>query len=731
MTIKQGIPLLAGGFLSASAVFADRPEKPNFLIILADDLGWQDLKCYDIDKQSVFETPFIDALAKEGVLFTQAYSPAPTCAPSRCGIMTGKYPARLNKTHVYGGMAPKPWSTEGFRLMDPFYNGRLNLEEITIAEALKPAGYFSGQIGKWHMAANHHSFPQPKDQGFDWDRHDQGLSAKMRTPNRVSGFATSVPGDIYCLDKNGFAHDQTTTDAIVFMQEAGTRPFFCYFATWYVHYPIQTRTERLLKKYCDKMGVPFPSNDVPMKNPGQNNPYYAAMIEEFDYMVHRVVSFLKETDDPRWPGHKLIENTYVFLTSDNGGMEQHGPEVITDNYPLDEGKQWANEGGVRVPFIVTGPGIPENLRSEVMISGLDFYPTLLALAGQPLPNKVDGCSLKELLLSDPQNSLLVKHGDGTVRDTMYWHFPHGQAMHSAVRKGDWKLIRNFDPSNAPYELYRLYTGGTRDDIEEAKDVSAVYPEKLSEMKIELDGWFSEVNARMPHYNPKFSGPLANKEKVPSVTGSGCSGGKAWVTFGTGSGAKVVRADLIYTLNGGAGFDEEWFCMPAVLDAAAGRAEAAVPAGTTHLLFNLIDENNFLISSVDVGDMARARETKDSGRVPPYKAETPNAGAVTPDNRDVPASAANGGGMFSRLDANQDGQVTLDEYIGLFVPGAERKDVNRDGFLSPEEFPYAGSFKLGDADNDGLLTMDEVNGMYKKQFNGRDANKDGVVTANEM
>jgi len=619
--MKLNKQILAGFVLSAAAL-ADRPERPNFLIILADDLGWQDLKCYDIDEPSVFETPFIDALAQEGVLFRQAYAPAPTCAPSRSGILSGKYPARVGNTHVVGGVCPKPNHATASRMMDPYYTARLNLNEITIPEALAPYGYFSGHIGKWHVAVSHNSFPQPRDQGFDWTRNSRGITVAMT--DRSTGFATDDPADPYRLDENGFAYDQTTEDALDFLSEAAatSRPFLCYYATWLVHTPIQMRTERLLEKYCGKMGIPYPHDGSAITNPGQNNPYYAAMVETLDYSVHRIVSYLKETDDPRWPGHKLIENTYIFLTSDNGGME-YANEHITDNAPLDEGKIRMEEGGTRVPFIAAGPGIPSNRVSEVMISGLDLYPTILSLAGIPIPDRLDGCDLSALLLNNPLDEQSVTHLSGEVRDTLYWHFPHGSELRSTIRKGGWKLFKNYDHVNNaarnPYELYRLYdVHNVRADIEEAVDLFESESALAAQLAAELDQWLIDVNAGIPHYNPKYRGELPGKESVPVVTATGNSNGVAWVAFS----GHAERAELIYTLNGDGSVNEEWFSAGAVLK--DGRAEALIPEGSTHYLFNLIDENNFLVSSIDVG---QARDgLKDSAVVPPYVRE-PGTGTV--------------------------------------------------------------------------------------------------------
>jgi arylsulfatase A-like enzyme len=389
-------------FLGLSACDTPRPEKPNVVLILADDLGWQDVKCYDIDAPSPFETPNIDQLAEEGIKFWQAYSPAPVCAPSRGAILAGKHPARLQRTHVVGGAPPIPHNEESWSTISPWYSGRLPVKETTIAEVLKTNGYTTGHAGKWHIAINHHAFPQPEDHGFDFTIADRGVTNRM-TPDRLSDFSTTDSDDPYRLDENGFPRDPNNENALAFLEQAKDKPFFLYYATWLVHAPIQTRSKRLLEKYCEKMDVPFPTDPVGWEIEGQKNPYYGAMVEMFDYYIGQVINYLKTTDDPRWKGHKLIENSYIIFTSDNGGMEGHPGEIYTDNYPLDKGKINAKEGGTRVPLIITGPGIKPNQESNVMINGVDFYPTILSWTGSKHPNvqELDGVDLSTLLKTNP------------------------------------------------------------------------------------------------------------------------------------------------------------------------------------------------------------------------------------------------------------------------------------------------------------------------------------------
>ena len=589
----------------AQAAEEGRPARPNIVLILADDLGWQDVKCYDIDKASPMETPNIDALAKRGVMFWQGYSPAPTCAPSRCAIMSGNHPARAQKTHVVGGGPPVPYNKDGSRMISPWYSGRMPAGETTLPLVLEENGYLTGHCGKWHMAIDHKAFPQPEDQGFGWTRSNLGVS-KLMKPDRLSEFATDAPDDPYHLDEDGFVSDQNTADALEFLSNSKAKPFFLYYAAWLVHTPIQTRNKGLLEKYCEKLGVDFPADAGGLEIEGQNNPYYCAMVEEFDHYVGKVITYLDETEDPRWPGHKLSENTYVVFTSDNGGMERDARETITDNYPLDRGKISAREGGTRVPLIVTGPGIAEDVKTDVMANGLDFYPTMLSLAGiaKPEGKSFDGCDLVPLLLEDAKNPELVKQPDGSARDTMMWHFPHSVAMESTIRVGDWKLIHSYDHLGAgskdEFVLYRLYDSENgsqkREDIEEEENLAQHMPEKTLELSAKLKAMLGEMKASYPYLNPAFARGLPGEGQIPEVISSSLHGDVATFQYRE-NGVKVVGADLLYTLNGGERY-EEWFKASAEL-VGEGEVKARLPEGTTHFLLNLIDENNFLISYPDL------------------------------------------------------------------------------------------------------------------------------------
>jgi arylsulfatase A-like enzyme len=668
----------------SAAAESKRPEKPNMVLVLTDDLGWQDVKCYDIDEPSPYETPNLDALAKKGVMFWQAYSPAPTCAPSRCAILSGNHPARAQKTHVVGGAPPHP-RNQHVRMMDPWYSGRMPADEMTLARALGQNGYTTGHCGKWHIAIDHNAFPQPMDVGFDWTRSDRGARTSMK--DRLSGFATKAEDDPYRLDEDGFPFHQTNEDALAFLNEHKQDPFFLYYATWLVHSPIHTRSKALLDKYVERIGTD-PKKTPTKEIPGQKNPFFAAMVEELDHNLGVLFDYLDETEDPRWPGHKLSENTFLIFTSDNGGMEGSPKERYTDNNPLDMGKISAKEGGTRVPLIIVGPGIPAGVQTDVMANGLDFYPTILSMTGSKRPEgkPLDGCDLLPLLHGDPENPELVKEVDGTTRDTMVWHFPHGVALESTIREGDYKLIRNYDhlenPGTPELELFRLYETkegkAKRVDIEEAKNLADTMPEKTRELNEKLTAALKEMDASYPYYNPDIASEFPNREKVCVVQGHTREGRVVEFVFRE-NGARVVGADLIYTLNGGERY-EEWFRRPATLKR-PDLVTAELPEGTTHYYLNLVDENQFLRSFPEV--IAKGKSYAGSA----LSVSGKKGGATNPplkpakSDRNVP---------FNRWDTDKNDILTLEEYLtGQTGENLEKRfrnfDKDGDGSVSRKEY----------------------------------------------
>ena len=566
--------------------------KPNVVLILIDDLGWQDVKCYDIDEPSPMETPNIDALAKKGVLFWQAYSPAPVCAPSRAAILSGHHPVRGEMTSVAGGYPPHAGGPNAAQIA-PFYTARMPVDQFSLAESMKANGYVTAHSGKWHISKHHYDYPTPFYHGFDQSTHHRGVQCTM-SPDRLTGFATTEPNDPYRLDENGFPYDVPQEAALSFIKDNKDEPFFLYYATWLVHAPIVMRSEALLRKYENKLGVTLAEEHKhTWKTPGQTNPFYCAMVEQLDYYLGQIFTYLETTEDPRRPGHQLIENTYIIFTSDNGGMEGTSEGIYTDNYPLDRGKISVREGGVRVPLIITGPDIPQGVQTDVMANGLDFYPTILSLIGaeKPANKQFDGCDLAPLLRSDAMESSLVRDSAGNVRDTMMWHFPQMENS-SAIRVGDYKLMRKYGATLPAITLNRLYKTdddhAVRADIEEAHDLSTDMPEKAAELDALLTQMIEEPGGRLPYWNPTTSTALPHKENAPVVLSMGQREGQVGVAY-RHNGADVVHADLIYTLNNG----REWLKATGAIKANE-RVLFDLPTGATHYFVNLVDENNFLV-----------------------------------------------------------------------------------------------------------------------------------------
>ena len=270
-----------------------------------------------------------------------------------------------------------------------------------IPEVLKQAGYISGHVAKWHTGGKSAGYPFPLDQGFDfgfteagglhkfyndaelWNPKDGkknqfwGSFGRMH-PDRLSDFATQDPEDPFQLDEEERPFDKPLDLALGFIRKNKDKPFFLNYCPYYVHAPIQTRDRKRFEHYLDKMGHPIPTDPGPIyhKLDGQMNPYYASMVDTVDWMIGQVVTYLEETYDPRNPGHKLIDNTYVIVDSDNGGVLPY-----TDNTPLRGGKQTSLEGGIRIPFIVRGPGVSAGSSCDVPINLIDLFPTFMTMAG--------------------------------------------------------------------------------------------------------------------------------------------------------------------------------------------------------------------------------------------------------------------------------------------------------------------------------------------------------------
>ena len=462
--------------LGATRLFAGErtQKKPNFVLVLVDDLGWMDTGCYGSE---YYDTPNINRLAAEGMRFTNSYAACAVCSPTRAAVMTGRYPARLGVTdwiraRFQGGKIPanKKNPTEyvggkNKKLLCPPNALWMELEEITIAEALKSAGYTSCHIGKWHLGAD------------DWYADKQGFDYNIggcdfgQPPSYFDPYSRKGQGPIPTLAgrrKGEYLTDREADEAVKFIRQHKDKPFFLYMAHYAVHTPIQGKADLVAKYKARK----------PTK---QKNPTYAAMVESVDSAVGSIMSALYELG--------IAERTIIFFTSDNGGLMG-----VTNNEPLRAGKGHPYEGGIREPLIVRCPKIvrPGSISHEPVTS-VDYLPTICEAAGVPLPDDrdIDGVSLLGHLKSNGTKPL--------NRDAIYWHFPHyrGNVVpYSIIRARDWKLIKRYEGKT--FELFNL-----KDDLSEKNDLSEKMPAKVEELDAKLGDWLRATGAKLPRVNPGY------------------------------------------------------------------------------------------------------------------------------------------------------------------------------------------------------------------------------------
>ena len=467
-------------------------SKPNVVFFLADDLGVMDMT----NEGSTFhETPHIDRIAKEGVRFTRGYATCQVCSPSRASIMTGKYPARIDITdwiNSSGGGQPEKWRRNTSHL-PASYLLQLPLEEVTVAEAMKEAGYATFFAGKWHLGGE--GF-YPEDQGFDINKggHERG----------------SPPGGFFSPYKNPKLEDGPDGESLPirlgqetarFIEASKDKPFLAMLHFYSVHGPDQTTVE-LYKKYQAKAKkLPKVSqrflNDVriPVRQV-QDNPIYGGMMESMDDAVGIVLDKLDALG--------LSDNTIVIFTSDNGGVSA-GDAYSTSNLPLRGGKGIEYEGGVREPYYIRWPAQVKPGTNATPVTGTDFYPTILEACGLPLRPKqhVDGVSLMPLL-----------KGKAIARRPLFWHYPHysnqGGEPVSMMMDGDWKLIEDLEDGSL-----RLYN--VANDIGEQSDLSKAHPDRTRAMAKTLKAWKVDVSAGSMIKNPKFDSQLFAKQQTLAHT----------------------------------------------------------------------------------------------------------------------------------------------------------------------------------------------------------------------
>jgi arylsulfatase A len=459
--------LVGPGLSSLGRAFASPGSNLNIVLILADDLGWGDVRCYGLEYgNDYFETPNIDRLRSEGMKFTDAYSPCAVCSPSRAAILTGRYTPRSGVTNWIGSSNPT-----NREMLCPANASQMPLAEVTIAEVLRPHGYATCHVGKWHLGTTNYF---PDRQGFDhnlgglhWGQ-PKGPKPQYFSPYGMATLPDGPEGE-YLTDREG-------QEAVNFIQNSydSGYPFFLYMSHYAIHNPFQAKDETIAK-YESK---PKPADPAY----GHIQPVYAAMIEILDDAVGGILDKLDELG--------IADNTVVIFTSDNGGRQNH-----TVNGPFRGGKTWLWEGGTRVPLIVRWPGVVEpNSLSEEPVIGVDFLPTFCDMAGVPLPAgvEIDGISIVPVL----------KQQGPLGRDSLFWHYPHynNDIPGSIIRCGKWKLIKRYG-GDKEFELFDL-----ENDISETTDLAPDIPEKVREFNEKLAAWLRRTGAKLPVKNPGYNHP---------------------------------------------------------------------------------------------------------------------------------------------------------------------------------------------------------------------------------
>ena len=475
-----GLTVVAAISFGGKPVSAQQPL--NFIIILVDDLGWTDLTCQG---SRYFETPNVDRLAAQGMRFTNGYAACAVCSPTRAAVQTGRYPGRVGVTdwiraRFQGGEIPadgnNPTEYVGGRnrpLLCPPNPLFLELDELTLAEALKPAGYVSCYIGKWHLGQQD-QFPERQGYDFNHGGCDLGQPPSYFDPYANKRKYYEIP-NLPPRRQGEYLTDREADEAVAFIRANRHRPFLLSLGHYCVHTPLQAKKD-VTAKYQAK----------PKTN--QKNPVYAAMVESVDDAAGKIMATLDEL--------KLADRTVVIFTSDNGGLM--GP---TNNAPLRSGKGFPYEGGIRVPLVVRWPGVVQaGSTCDVPATSVDIFPTVLQIAGVPLPGDraIDGVSLIPVL---KQTGMLN-------RDALYWHFPHyrfARGPYSIIRSGDWKLIKWYQGNE--FELFNL-----ADDLGETRDLAEEMPERVGQLDDKLTAWLESAGAKLPRPNPDYTGKAPPKRR---------------------------------------------------------------------------------------------------------------------------------------------------------------------------------------------------------------------------
>lgn len=427
---------------------APENEKPNILFILVDDLGYGDLSCYG---QELFQTPGIDKLASEGMLFTSFYAGSPVCGPSRSVLMTGMH---TGHTRVRGNMCIVGGHV-GYKGKRQVRRVSLTDKDLTVGQLMQKAGYHTGLVGKWHLGG-YDPDAGPMDRGFDefygWLTlvgETNGYYPTKRFRNRE---LLDVPGN-QDGNKESYTTDLCTDEAISFLNKSKDQPFFLYLAYNNPHSPLLSPDHG-----------PFKTKEWT-----EDSKTYASMIYRLDLNISRLMKAIEDLG--------IAENTIVFFCSDNGPRSEPTKQLtdvvdfFDSNGPLRGYKRDLYEGGIRVPMLVRWPGkIAAGSETDLPYYFADMMPSMAELGGITIPPHTDGLSIL------PQ---LIKNENPVQDRYLYWEFFEG-GFKQAVRWNEWKAV--LLQRDTPMELYNL-----SEDISESQNVADNNPEVVEQMKSYLEG----------------------------------------------------------------------------------------------------------------------------------------------------------------------------------------------------------------------------------------------------
>lgn len=485
--------------LSTSASSSNREQKPNVIFFLVDDMGWADCEPYG---STYYETPNIRRLAGEGMLFTNAYMAAPLSSASRSSIMSGQYPARLHLTTAITkkdvpepkALPPQPGKICG--LVES--RCHMPLEIHTLGEAFQEAGYQTAHIGKWHLCTVNEPEYEAQNRGFDFvigGNHFPG------PPSYYPPYKSAIP-NLPPEEGDTFLNERLARESVKWIDSIkdNGKPFYLNFWQYAVHGPIEPKLD-LLPKYQakhDPKGL-------------QKCPEMGTLIESMDTALGILLDYLDRPENT-----ELKKNTVIVFTSDNGGVthtEVQGRQV-TSNRPLRAGKASTYEGGIRVPLIVTWPGVVKaGSHCEHPVQSIDFYPTLMEIVGSSVPEtaqRMDGFSICPLL-----------RGETMPDRPIFTHFPHLFgilcAPSTSVRYGDYKLIRYYwagkNAQSHHYELYNL-----KEDWFESINLASYMPEKVADLDRMIDAFLEDTDALIPSPNPDYTGTYSKVTRAAKKKG---------------------------------------------------------------------------------------------------------------------------------------------------------------------------------------------------------------------